>query len=112
MNAAGVAWLTGQLLATPTLMPASLAQTAIEVTGVFISGAMPIAPLFVFTPVARAVPEAAESVTPLLVENVDDMPTTGNRDMEHGTRPMRPSSSARYISVASTVLTPVPSVMK
>ena len=102
----------GTLVAMPTLMPAAFAHVAMEETGVCKSGSMPMAPFFVFLPVARAVPEAAESVTPLSAENVDAMLCTGNRLMQSFSRPIVPFFSALNISVPSIVFTPVPSVIK
>ena len=56
-----------------------------------------------------AVPAAAESVIPFEAENVVAKPVTGNKLIRNGTRPIRPSISARYISAASTWFGPMPS---
>ena len=55
------AWSMDTLETMPTFMPFSLAISAMVFTG-RLSGAMPIMPMLVFWPVARAVAEAAEPV--------------------------------------------------
>ena len=55
------------------------------------SDLMPNAPFFVLFPVARAVPPAAESVTPFVPEYVVTSPTYGNCAKQSGDVPIRPS---------------------
>lgn len=73
-----MAWSTLTLVAMPTLLPLILAHTATLFTGVLWSCKTPMAPFLVLFPVASAVPAAAESVTPLVAENVVDTVETGN----------------------------------
>ena len=67
-HTAQVELTTLTLVVTPTAAPACLAHAATLVTGVVRSANMPSAPFFVLCPVASAVPEAAESVTPFVPE--------------------------------------------
>ena len=77
MKLAGVAWLMPTVVATPVPKPAALAHSERLDTGCS-SRLRPMALLYVFTPLARAVPAAAESVTRELVDTVVTKPRTGN----------------------------------
>ena len=61
---AGVAWSIATVVSSPTPQPCAFNCSAI-VTSVSPSALRPSVPLFVFTPVASAVPAAEESVIPL-----------------------------------------------
>jgi hypothetical protein len=72
---ASVAWAIGTLVTSPTAIPLAWACSKIVVS-VLLYGSIEIMPLFVLTPVARAVP-AAESAMELSAEPVCDQPLTG-----------------------------------
>lgn len=59
---AGVASWISEVATSPVAMPAAFAISMSVLWGLPLMS-MPIAPLYVFTPVDQAVPEAAESVT-------------------------------------------------
>ena len=99
------------LVVTPTFLPERLACSATLVR-VSLSVFTPMAPLYVFEPVAKAVPPAAESVMELEAEKVVAMPATGKEAKVRGWVPMRPSFSPKYISVVFTWFNPMPSPMK
>ena len=69
---------------TPTAFPSDLAKAAMLLMRVVKSDLMPNAPFFVLFPVARAVPPAAESVTPFVPEYVVTSPTYGNCAKQSG----------------------------
>ena len=106
MKQAGVAWLMPTLVTTPVPKPAALAHSVRDDTG-FPSGSTPMALLYVFTPQARAVPPAAESVTRDDALTVVTNPRMGKwaKLMVSGPLPV----AALYCSVAITWLMPMPS---
>ena len=96
----------------PTRHPLSFAHAATLFILVSKSFFIPNVPFLVLLPVASAVPAAAESVTPLVAENVVATVAKGNCVKSSGVIPISPFSSERYISVPNTWLTPIPSPMK
>ena len=68
-KAAGVASVIAAVLTTPVAMPAALAMSRIETSGMPVPST-PTAPFIVLTPVAKAVAAAAELVTGLLADSV------------------------------------------
>ena len=100
------------LVTMPTRHPLRLARSAMLVSTVVVSAAMPMRWLAVFVPQASAVPPAAESVTELVAECVVTIVATGNWVKHRLCVPMMPSFSARNISVPSTCAIPMPSPMK
>ena len=81
-NDARVASVTWLLLTSPVAFPAFPARSNTVGTG-FSSASMPTAPLNVLTPVAMAVPPAAESVTNASGSRglVSDLPAYGMESM-------------------------------
>jgi|GEM_PF-4132469 len=89
-NGAGVACAICTSVTRPTLLPARFASIRMDRSNVELpSGASPIMPLWVRTPLAIAVPAAAESVTRLFSEWVVAWPNTGSRSIAN--RPSRPA---------------------
>ena len=74
----------------PTLNPFSDAAVATLFNMVVESEAIESIPLFVFSPVARAVPPAAESVMRLDAEKDDAKPIEGNAEKLIGDEPHEP----------------------